>query len=73
MGNHAVRHDAVVMDQLATLGITETVVFPELEALSREIVNYGAQFEPTERTKIATGSTASGRRPARTRKARGKS
>jgi hypothetical protein len=61
-----------MMDQLATLGITETVVFPELEALSREIVNYWAEFEPTERTKMVAGSTASGR-PARIRKARGKS
>jgi hypothetical protein len=60
-----------MMDQLATLGITETVVFPELEALSREIVNYWAEFEPTERTKLAPGSTALGR-PARIRKARGK-
>jgi len=54
-GDHLVkvvipRHSATrMMDQLATLGITETVVFPELEAL-----------------------TASGR-PARIRKARGKS
>jgi len=54
-GDHLVkvvipRHSATrMMDQLATPGITETVVFPELEAL-----------------------TASGR-PARIRKARGKS
>jgi FRG domain len=62
---------ARMMNQLGTLGITETVVFPELEALSREIVNYWAEFEPTERTKIAAAPTVS-RRPARIRKARGK-
>jgi hypothetical protein len=63
---------ARMMDELATLGITETVVFPELEALSREIVNYWADFEPTERTKMVARSATSGR-PARIRKARDKS
>jgi hypothetical protein len=58
-----------IMGQLATLGITEAVVFPELEALSREIVDYRAEFEPIERTKIAAASIAS-RRAAGIRKAR---
>jgi hypothetical protein len=44
---------ADMKDELISVGITETSVFPELEGLSREVVGYWTPFEPTERIKVA--------------------
>jgi hypothetical protein len=65
-GNHLVRIVIRRQDvdglrnELSSIGITETSVFPELEGLSREVVGYWTEFEPTERIKVA----AEERRPA---------
>jgi hypothetical protein len=58
-GNHLVKvvtrrsRVAAMKDELISVGITETSVFPELEGLSREVVGYWTPFEPTERIKVA--------------------
>jgi hypothetical protein len=79
-GDHLVKivirlkHVEALRDDLMSIGITETSVFPELEGLSREVVASWTPIEPTERIKVADSTrrpTAPGRGSSKTKRPRG--